>query len=83
MVSVQAFTAPIGLMTSPDRSGETSIESWLIIDPANMPPRESRDHDHCDFCGEKFMIEDSPETLHAGWICRLCLMISGSCSGGR
>jgi hypothetical protein len=38
------------------------------------------DHDHCDFCGDKFMVEDYPDVLHEGystvddyhWICEKC-----------
>ena len=38
------------------------------------------DHDHCAFCGAKFMMEELPETLHEGfstedqyhWICVTC-----------
>ena len=38
------------------------------------------DHDHCEFCGTKFMVEDVPDVLHEGyctadqyrWICVGC-----------
>ena len=38
------------------------------------------DHDHCEFCWAKFMVEDLPEVLHEGystedrshWICPDC-----------
>ena len=38
------------------------------------------DHDHCSFCGAKFMEEDLPEVLHEGyatvdeyyWVCKKC-----------
>jgi hypothetical protein len=38
------------------------------------------DHDHCEFCGATFMVEDGPNVLHAGyhtideyrWICSTC-----------
>jgi hypothetical protein len=38
------------------------------------------DHDHCEFCFAKFMIEDVPDVLHVGystedeyrWICDSC-----------
>jgi hypothetical protein len=41
---------------------------------------ESWDHDHCQFCWDKFMEEDYPEVLHEGyatedderWICEQC-----------
>jgi hypothetical protein len=38
------------------------------------------DHDHCEFCGAKFMVTDRPGVLHEGyateddyrWICPKC-----------
>ena len=38
------------------------------------------DHDHCEFCSAKFMVEDLPDALHQGyatkddyrWICERC-----------
>jgi hypothetical protein len=44
------------------------------------PKNPSWDHDHCEFCWAKFMVEDHPETLHEGystldeyrWICDQC-----------
>ena len=38
------------------------------------------DHDHCEFCWAKFMVEDYPDVLHEGyctldeyrWICPTC-----------
>ncbi len=38
------------------------------------------DHDHCEFCGAKFMVEDVPGVLHEGyctedryrWVCLSC-----------
>jgi hypothetical protein len=38
------------------------------------------DHDHCSFCGKKFMVENYPDVLHQGysttddyyWICENC-----------
>ncbi len=40
------------------------------------------DHDHCEFCGAKFMAEDVPDTLREGyctedeyrWICESCFV---------
>ena len=40
----------------------------------------SWDHDHCEFCWAKFMVEDYPDVLHEGyctedeyrWICEQC-----------
>ena len=44
------------------------------------PGNPDWDHDHCEFCGSKFMVEDYPEVLHQGytteddyhWICDPC-----------
>jgi hypothetical protein len=44
------------------------------------PKNTNWDHDHCEFCGVKFMVEDFPEVLHQGyateddyrWICEPC-----------
>jgi len=41
---------------------------------------ESWEHDHCEFCWAKFMVEDVPDVLHEGyatednyrWICEQC-----------
>ena len=38
------------------------------------------DHDHCEFCWAKFMVEDAPDVLHEGycteneyhWVCPEC-----------
>ncbi len=44
------------------------------------PRNPDWDHDHCEFCWAKFMVEDHPEVLHQGyctlddyrWICSEC-----------
>ena len=44
------------------------------------PRNPSWDHDHCEFCWAKFMVEDYPDVLHEGyateddyhWICETC-----------
>ena len=44
-----------------------------------VPYREGWEHDHCEFCGRKFMQND-PEALEAGyvtddnyhWVCKDC-----------
>ena len=44
------------------------------------PKNPEWDHDHCEFCWAKFMIEDLPDALHQGyatkddyrWICERC-----------
>jgi hypothetical protein len=44
------------------------------------PRNESWDHDHCEFCWGKFMVDDVPDVLHAGycteddyhWVCEQC-----------
>lgn len=41
---------------------------------------ERWEHDHCEFCWAKFMVEDYPDVLHEGyatednyrWICEQC-----------
>lgn len=41
---------------------------------------ETWDHDHCEFCGAKFMVAHEPDVLHEGystedryhWICENC-----------
>jgi hypothetical protein len=41
---------------------------------------ETWDHDHCEFCLAKFMVEDHPGVLHKGystedqryWVCKSC-----------
>jgi hypothetical protein len=43
-------------------------------------PGPGNDHDHCEFCWAKFMVEGNGDTLHAGfatadqyrWICEPC-----------
>jgi hypothetical protein len=44
------------------------------------PKNPDWDHDHCEFCGAKFMVEEAPDVLHEGyctldeyrWICSTC-----------
>ena len=44
------------------------------------PKNPSWDHDHCEFCGTKFMVDGGPEALCEGyqtledcrWICSTC-----------
>jgi hypothetical protein len=44
------------------------------------PKNPDWDHDHCQFCFAKFMVEDLPDVLHVGystedeyrWICESC-----------
>ena len=44
------------------------------------PHNADWDHDHCAFCGAKFMVADGPDVLHDGyctldeyrWICSEC-----------
>jgi hypothetical protein len=44
------------------------------------PNNPSWEHDHCEFCSAKFMVEDLPGVLHQGyatkddyrWICEQC-----------
>ncbi len=45
-----------------------------------VPPRESWDHDHCEFRWAKFMASDDPDSVQKGfvteddyrWICKTC-----------
>ena len=45
------------------------------------PPRPGWDHDHCDFCWQKFSPEDAPDVIRDGyvtadgkhWICPTCV----------
>jgi hypothetical protein len=49
---------------------------WRKYQPANP----SNDHDHCEFCYSKFMVQNLPDVLHEGyatedsyrWICKPC-----------
>lgn len=42
--------------------------------------RSGEDHDHCEFCFAKFMVENLPDVLHEGyctldgyrWVCARC-----------
>jgi len=44
------------------------------------PQNADRDHDHCELCWAKFMVEGNPDSLHEGystedeyrWICKTC-----------
>ncbi len=50
--------------------------TWCAYEPANP----ENDHDHCEFCLAKFMVEALPDTQQEGyatdnryrWICRSC-----------
>jgi hypothetical protein len=53
----------------------------LRFGPYRRHPRNpSWDHDHCEFCGAKFMVEEGPDVLHEGyhtvdeyrWTCSTC-----------
>jgi len=45
------------------------------------PKNDQWDHDHCEFCWAKFMVEEEPAVLHEGyctedeyrWICDTCV----------
>jgi hypothetical protein len=62
-------------------------EDWLtgaiLVWKCYTPPRPGWDHDHCEFCGEKFATAAvSLEAMHVGyatedndrWICRQCAL---------
>jgi hypothetical protein len=44
------------------------------------PNNPDWDHDHCEFCWAKFMVEENPDVFHEGyctldeyrWICKKC-----------
>lgn len=57
-------------------AGATLIRRKYRANPRNR----DWDHDHCEFCWAKFMVEEQPDVLHAGystedeyrWICDTC-----------
>ena len=58
------------------------MKGVILVRRSYRPTSRKRnwDHDHCEFCGAKFMQGDHPEVLHAGyatldeqhWICEPC-----------
>ena len=63
-------------LTNQERYLKGATLIWHPYAPANS----GNDHDHCEFCWAKFMIDDQPELLHEGystpdgsrWICKMC-----------
>jgi hypothetical protein len=51
---------------------------WQVY--RRYPANPDWDHDHCEFCWAKFMVEDYPDVFHEGystldeyrWICKGC-----------
>jgi hypothetical protein len=51
---------------------------WQVY--RHYPEKPDWDHDHCEFCWAKFMVEDYPDVLHEGystpdeyrWVCKGC-----------
>jgi len=74
------------MVISPNDWRLTGQESYLkdvaLIKRAyrRYPKSPDWDHDHCEFCFAKFMVEDYPDVLHEGystedeyyWICEEC-----------
>ena len=59
---------------------ERYLKGATLIWGPYRPRSPDNDHDHCEFCWAKFMVEDLPDVLHAGyctldeyrWICNTC-----------
>lgn len=61
---------------------ERYLQGAVLVRRQYRPyPRDPNwDHDHCEFCSAKFMVEDYPDVLHVGyctedeyrWICDQC-----------
>jgi len=51
---------------------------WQVY--RRYPEKPDWDHDHCEFCWAKFIVEDYPDVLHEGcstldeyrWVCKGC-----------
>ena len=62
-------------LSGQDRYLKSAVLFWRQYEPA-----PGNDHDHCEFCGEKFMSGESKGVLAAGystedryrWVCRSC-----------
>ena len=65
-----------------DQTGALLVISHTYHDETENSARVRliRDHDHCEFCWAKFMVEDYPDVLHEGystldeyrWVCKGC-----------
>ncbi len=59
---------------------ERYLKGATLIWGPYRPRSPDNDHDHCEFCQEKFMMTGGPESLHQGyctpdrnrWICQPC-----------
>jgi hypothetical protein len=63
-------------LTNQDRYLKGAVLRWQSYASSGA----SNDHDHCEFCSSKFMVDGSSDTLHEGyatedryrWICKPC-----------
>jgi hypothetical protein len=59
---------------------EKYLQGVTLVHCHYRPKNPNWDHDHCEFCGAKFMVGDFPDVLHQGystkddyrWICDQC-----------
>jgi hypothetical protein len=59
---------------------ERYLKGMKLVRKRYSQYREGRDHDHCEFCGAKFMESGGSKTLKEGyttedeyrWICKQC-----------
>ena len=62
------------------KNQERYLSSVALKHRRYAPTHAGNDHDHCEFCFDKFMIGEDSETLHEGyatldgerWICEPC-----------
>ncbi len=60
---------------------ESYLKGVVLTKRAYLPASVENDHDHCEFCGAKFMTVVLPDTLQLGyatddgyrWVCVECL----------
>ena len=60
--------------------GQEAYLHGISLERSAYEPSPGNDHDHCEFCGAKFMQGKEPETLQQGyrsadhyrWICPQC-----------
>jgi formylmethanofuran dehydrogenase subunit E len=58
---------------------EDYLQGVKLVKQKYSPQNPENDHDHCEFCGEKFMV-NHPNTLSEGystedryrWVCEAC-----------
>ena len=62
------------------RGQERYLKGVTLVFKPYLKYREDWDHDHCDFCGAKFMEQKNDKTLNEGytteddyhWVCTRC-----------